>query len=601
MKITTRNYLRSAAAMAAISVGAGMTIGAHKAHAQAWDRVAPKEVTTAPPDIVSSPPITHANILPDTAKIVIQKLRGIQFLDGACLDAKSPDDNTSVSAPAGIRHDASLTTLNDPAFTASLEKRMGKPMTLADINAIATAVNALYRAQGRPFVYVSVPRQFLGHGTIQFQVVEYRIGAVKVDGNRWFSSDLIRQQSGLTPGQLLTLDDVQTGVDRLNGNPFCNVDALFSPGDAAGQTDVTLRTKDRLPLHVYGSYDTGGIPLMGRQEWALGGSYGNLFGLGHVISYQFTHSASDLYSSHAINYEAPLPWGDRIQVFGTYAWERPREYVSGVQMDEKGHSGQASIRYIHDFRPVRFLDDKLTLWQELQGGFDFKTTNNSIEFGGQSVYAAEANTAQFPIIYSATLRDPWGETVFRNQLVLSPGGMLSGNDRKAFDTLVPGASPRYAYDTMSLTRTTWLPMNMSWTMAATGQVATGNLMYSNQIGLGGLYTTRGYFTDSALGSQGVTVQNEVRSPAWHLYKDWDTEQIGAFFDYGHVSQVKAIQNGVSSLDLASAGIDTKFNVKDYLDVSFNVGWRLENLPVTRRDAGYGGKGAFGNVAITAGF
>jgi hemolysin activation/secretion protein len=587
--------------MAAITVGAGMTIGAHNAHAQAWDRVAPKETTMAPHDIISAPSVGRVNILPNTAKVVIKSLRGIQFEDGAGLDAKLTNDATPLSAPAGIRHDASLATLNDPAFNRDLERRMGKPMTLADINAIAAEVNSVYRAQGRPFVYVSVPRQFLGHGTIQFQVVEYRLGQVKVTGNRWFSSDLIRRQSGLTTGQLLTLGDVQSGVDRLNENPFRSVDALFSPGDAAGETDVTLRTKDRLPLHVYGSYDTGGIPLMGRQEWALGGSYGNLFGLGHVISYQFTHSMSDLYSSHAINYEAPLPWGDRIQVFGTYAWERPREYVSGVQMDEKGHSGQASIRYIHDFRPLRFLNDRLTLWQEIQGGFDFKTTNNSIEFGGQSVYAAEANTAQFPIIYSATLRDPWGETVFRNQLVLSPGGMMSGNDRKAFDTLVPGASPRYAYDTMSLTRTTWLPMDMSWTMAAVGQVSTGNLMYSNQIGLGGLYTTRGYFTDSALGSQGVTVQNEVRSPAWHVWRGWDTEQVGAFFDYGHVSQVTAIPNGVNSLDLASAGIDTKFKVRDYLDVSFNVGWRLENLPASRRDAGYGGKGAFGNVAITAGF
>ncbi|KXV79929.1 hypothetical protein AD953_00600 [Acetobacter malorum] len=167
--------------------------------------------------------------------------------------------------------------------------------------------------------------------------------------------------------------------------------------------------------------------------------------------------------------------------------------------------------------------------------------------------------------------------------------------------IVPGAKSGYVYDTLSLSRLTYLPWGMSWSADVVGQVSSSNLMYSNQIGLGGLYTTRGYFTSSAYGSQGVTVQNELHSPAFSVFKGLDSEQVGVFVDYGHVSQVKRIPHGVNSLDLASVGLDAKLKIRDYLDVSFNVGWRLKGMPAERWNEGYGDKGAFGNVAVTVGF
>ncbi|MFT8642890.1 ShlB/FhaC/HecB family hemolysin secretion/activation protein [Gluconacetobacter sp.] len=567
------------------------------AFGQAYERDKPKTPMPLSTSDQIQEPTREGNVLPDTNKVVVSRLVGIAFWD----NPERMHKEGALTRPYGIWHDTGLGLLDTSSFRTEIGKYLQKPLTLADLNSIVSIVSDLYRTHGRPFVYVAIPPQYLGNGVVHFVIMEYRLDKVGVRGNRWFSSEQIIRTSGLRSGKRLTISDVRYGIERLNDNPFRTVNAIFSPSAIKGETDVLLQTTDRFPLNLYGTFDTGGLPTLGREEWELGGTWGNVFGLGHTLSYQLTHSVSELYNSHSLNYSAPLPWGDQIHIFGSYAWNRPRENLNGTEFVENGHSGQASFRYVHDVHPIELFGPKATLWQQMSAGFDYKTTNNSVEFGGISVYATNAETVQFPVAYRLTIRDAFGETQIRNQATFSPGGLTNGNHRHNYSLLVPGASPRYIYDTMTLARTTWLPYDLSWTVQATGQISTSNLMYANQIGLGGLYTTRGYFTDTILGSEGVTVANEVHSPAWHLFRAQDLEQVGAFFDYGHVSQVRPIPNQINSLDLSSVGLDLHLQESSYLNLSFNIGWRLRSLPAVKRNEGYGNKGAFGNISITVGY
>jgi hemolysin activation/secretion protein len=584
--MTFRHLMMTVSAVALI---AGIS---SNAHAQAYNRVAPHEIDEARPSLTNGPVATR-NLLPDTDQVGAKRLMGIAILPPGA-GGGVPD---GVFIAQGVDD-----TLRNQAFTRAMNARLGKSLTMADINAVVDTIYKAYRRAGRPYVFVSIPAPKISGGYLKIIVDEYSLNHVSVTGNNWFSTPDLLQIAGLSAGQKMTLGRQQEALDRLNDNPFRSAVAVASPGGERGQSDVTLKITDRMPLRGYAGYDTGGTPILGRQEWFVGGAVGNL-PLDGVLSYQFTHAVSERYSAHAINYSMTLPWRDKIQIFGDYAWERPEismgSAVGMIHMTEKGHSGQASFRYLHDFRPF-FMGDVL-IRQQISGGFDYKTTNNSIEFGGVNVYAGNADVAQFPVSYLIDETDKWGRTTFRNTLTFSPGGLTGGNNKRAMDVIVPGASAGYVYDTMSLSRLTYLPWGMSWSMDAVGQVSSSNLMYSNQIGLGGLYTTRGYFTSSAYGSQGVTVQNELHSPAWSVFNGWDTEQVGVFFDYGHVSQVKRIPQGVNSLDLASVGVDARLKIRDYLSVNFNVGWRLRGMPAERRDEGYGNKGGFGNVALTVGF
>ncbi|MBS0961302.1 hypothetical protein [Acetobacter thailandicus] len=106
----------------------------------------------------------------------------------------------------------------------------------------------------------------------------------------------------------------------------------------------------------------------------------------------------------------------------------------------------------------------------------------------------------------------------------------------------------------------------------------------------------------------MSVTNEIRSPAFSLFKFiapdislYDTEQVGLFYDYGHVSQVHPIAQSVNEADLSSIGLDLHSAVDRYISLIFNVGWRLHGVSAIREQNGFGNKGGFGTLSLTIGY
>ncbi len=294
-------------------------------------------------------------------------------------------DATGINAPG-------LPLLNEPDFTAQVSPFIGQKLTLGDIGKIVGLVTDLYKQHDDPFISVTVPPQNITSGVIQVVVMQYRIGTVKPEGNNWFSSDMLISESGLKHDQPLSLIEVQDGLARLNSNAFRNVSTVFQPGAEPATTDVVLKTEDRLPLRLYASFDNAGTANLGRPEWSVGAGWGDLFGLDQQVAYQFTRSFSARFNAHSISWTAPLPWNDRLVIFGSYEEERP---AVAQQFDETGKSGQADLRYVHPL-PSLTLAQGVGLTEDIQIGYDFKTTNNNLEFGGLRVFAHAVEVDQFP-------------------------------------------------------------------------------------------------------------------------------------------------------------------------------------------------------------
>ena len=345
------------------------------------------------------------------------------------------------------------------------------------------------------------------------------------------------------------------------------------------------------------SYDNQGSPSLGTLEWTVGGTWADIGGLGHALSYQLTRSFTGLYASHALTYTAPLPWLDKLTISGTFSAEQA---IAGPDAQKMGHSDQVSLRYLHNFLPHEF-SAKVSLSQDIQIGYDFKPNDDNLLENGDQVFQS-IEIDQFPLIYDATLTDPWGQTVLQNTLVLSPGGLTNANSTQTFRKVISGSSARYVYDNINLTRTTNLPADFSWVVRAQAQVVSTTLMYTEQLALGGAKTVRGYAASAAGGSQGLLVTNEVWAPALDLGKRaaWglpfqDAEQIGLFLDYGEASQPHPIPGVVNHAVLASVGPALHVTADRFFDLTYDAGWQLRAAPGTTR------RGVFCDVLLTAGF
>lgn len=566
-------------------------LAASSASAQDFQRIAPREPPVHETPEFKPPPLPPES---DDERVVMPELRGLVFLSST--DQLSP----SVLKTTGI--DSSKAALiQSLGLPDEVKQAIGQPLSIKSLSQLTRAVVQHLRELDHPLVDVIVPEQDVTEGTVQIVVVEFRIGAETAEGNEWFSSDLLTSQLRQKPGDTVDGQTMLDDLEWLNSNPFRQVDVVYRPSTEIGKTDISLRARDQFPLRVYTGLENSGPESTGHERWLAGFNYGNLFGLDQQLSYQFS-SSTDLFGggpqrfsgrggptflAHAAIWQIPLPWHDRLTFAASYAEVQPD--VPNL-FGAVGRSSEVSATYEMPLRGAPGFT------HALQAGYEFKRTNNNLEFGGAQVSRSDTNIHQGEVGYHFTALDDLGATGFSSNLYLSPGGIDGDNTDEAFRPLAgfhsgrSFAYSRYAYVTLGLDRVTKLPEDLSWGVRVRGQIASTNLLPSEQLGFGGETSVRGYDERALNTDAGILISNELRSPAISPYQLFgfgtsdDQLQILAFLDYGSGADVKRVQGEKSWTSLASIGPGLRYSFGSYFTAKLDYGWQLYRL-AGDRDSG----------------
>ena len=532
------------------------------------DRFKPKE-----PVPLAKEKNTQPEAKPSTAKAkrgndsVGLKLRGLVFVPG-----KQQVRSGGVKGISGVRTE-DVPFIDRPDFTARMQKFIGEPVSLDLVNAIAAETVRYFSQHDHPVVGVVAPKQDITSGTVQFVVTEARLGEVRVAGNKHFRTSLFKV--GLHPGDAIVMSELEGAAAFYGRNPFRSVSAELSPGKHSGETDVTLRVQDKLPLRVFAGYDNSGVKSTDENRLFTGFNYGNVFGIGDEFSYQFSASPDfQRLLAHSATWTVPLPWHHLFQVSGAYSESHPN---LGPGFNQSGQSWQLGAHYIMPLRGTARFSHELTL------GFDFKSTNNNLQFGGVQVFQTPVEIGEFSLGYSGTLKDQWGSTSFAVTGFWSPGGIGSHNNNTDFAAARSGSKADYFYATLGLDRTTKLPLGCTWSLSVKGQLSDGNLQSTEQFLLGGQNTVRGYAELVATGDQGVLMRNEIYAPSFsvgHLVgckKAQDHFQFLAFHDIGYTEVKHPLIGENKGTTLQSAGLGARWQIKSNLSAHFDYGWQIDDI------------------------
>jgi hemolysin activation/secretion protein len=211
-------------------------------------------------------------------------------------------------------------------------------------------------------------------------------------------------------------------------------------------------TQERIPVRVAAVYDNTGSPLLGENHYTAALQFGNVWGLDHQASYQFTTTDhSHVFQSHSADYRVPLPWHHYLQATAAYGIQRPS--FAGGLFDLKGDSWVADLRYIAPLERGRWS-------YELSAGLDFKRTNNNLEFGGTQIFGTETDTWQATFAATAVHRDTLGTWVVSLNLNASPGGIDARNTDQTLGETRYGAEARYLAGSLLAQRLTKLPADL---------------------------------------------------------------------------------------------------------------------------------------------
>lgn len=394
--------------------------------------------------------------------------------------------------------------LSDPAAAAVLSRFLGRELDSALVEALRAAVSDYYGRIGRPFVQVVTPRQDVTSGVLQVLVIEARLGEVTVEGARWFGPDQYLRKLRLQPGEPIDSLKLQADLDWLNRNAYRHAAVLAAPGKQTGETDLIIRTQERLPLSASIGFDNTGTRASGLARTNAGIDWGNAFWRGDGLNYQVVQSSSSTaVRQHALTYTGDLPWRHTLILAGIYA--KTHSLGDGF-IGATGVGKIASLRYIVPAPPRgRFV-------QRFAFGYDYKSSNNNILFGGINVFPTTSEVHQFAAEYAGQAPDRFGATTFTLTFVASPGRLSARNTDAAFQSQQLGARTQYAYARALVARATPLPRQLVWNARLIAQVSSGNLLPSEQILFGGVQSVRGFVEQGAARDQGLIFQNEVRAP-----------------------------------------------------------------------------------------
>jgi hemolysin activation/secretion protein/AraC-like DNA-binding protein len=205
----------------------------------------------------------------------------------------------------------------------------GTNVTLDDIRAQLGNLQSAYRERGYVTVSVGLPPQKLTNATVKVKVTEGRLSTITVKGNKHFSTEnVLRALPSLHTNMLLNSHVFQSELDAANANRDRQIYPVIGPGLDPGTTELTLKVKDRFPLHARVEFNNQATPGTPANRVAFNAEYDNLWGLEHQVGVQYTFSPFD-YSTANTFEVTPL---DRPMVANYSAYYRmPLGDPSSVQ------------------------------------------------------------------------------------------------------------------------------------------------------------------------------------------------------------------------------------------------------------------------------
>lgn len=522
---------------------------------------------TAPQSVVSDENVPSENTeiaMQRTVPNLSPSCKGILLLSRKENLKENPEANSFLTSDMKI-----------PGGEKQLEKRLESLFANREIDSeliadIKNEITQYYDEQKQSLIAVQIPEQKICCGVVQVIICESCLNELTVRGNCWTPSDLLCRYFKTSSQGMIDERILRRDLEFMNRNPFRHVNAILSPGKLNSSTDVTLLVDERRRVRFYAGADNTGVRTTSRQRWYTGLNWGKAFGLDHIFSYQYTSAYSlNEFQAHTAQYQAFLPWLHVLNIYGGYSYVHPHlDFLT--TKNSFGQSGQASLRYTIPLMPWT------TFTHEFSVGFDFKRTNNTVEFSDLFIqFAKNVNLTQLAVEYR--LEKSFCKCRFDVALqgYYSPGNWVPDQTVADYGALRPFARPAYAYFRANINSLIYLPGTWYFNAFLRGQVATQNLLPSEQFCLGGYDTVRGYDQWQLNIDDAVLLNLELRTPqiavASRRYCVKDALQFLVFADGGYGKNYHEIPGEHTPQYLIGAGPGIRYILDPYITARLDWG------------------------------
>lgn len=438
---------------------------------------------------------------------------------------------------------------------------VGGKISEADLAELAEKITGLYRAQGYHLSRAIVPQQDINNGVVVIKVIEGSISDLIVDGDqqgRFGVKVLLSPVTAEQPSRQRTLERQLLLLNSLPGIRVSDT-SLREIGTASGRFALTVYVKT-WQVYSFVGIDNLGSSSVGPWQTYATGAFNSYLLAGDALTINASTILTDprQLGFGRVGYEAPIGV-DGVRVGGSalYSDVRPGDWRREYADVTKTQSFEMHVSAV----PLQSQQQTLTL----TAGAQFTDVSESDVFG--DVYRDHLRTINLSGDYR--LKDEFGGVNYLTVTLRKGIDVLGAS--KLGDDFLSRANGSGQFASVNLWFARYQTLTDAWSLkiSGAGQLASNELLTSQQFYLGGASFGRGYGNAEISGDNAMAAALELRFDGALKMPFLRGYQLYAFLETGTAWNVGYRYTDGLSLTSAGGGVRLFFN--DDLRADIGVG------------------------------
>lgn len=457
----------------------------------------------------------------------------------------------------GIKFDG-VSVYNDVQLASVYKDKIGTEISLATLYEIANNIALKYRNDGYILSRVVVPPQTIETGIPTLLVVEGYVDNITINGGTENASALqtIENYASQISGQggPLNIADMERYLLLINDLPGVEARTVISPSPTATGAADLLIILERDPFEALLGIDNFGSRFLGPLQFSGATIFNSALGFNERITAQAVlapDSGVEL-AFGSLGYEQPVGRLGTMLSFGGSITDTDPGFTLD-QFDVEGLSKNLYVGAKHPFLRSRNTNifGRLVLdWRDIE-------SQNNIELTRKDkIRAIRAG------VKANFLDRLLGVAVNSIDLQISQGLNILGASEKGDANMTRAlGDPGFTKANIRVERLQRVTNSVNVVLSGRGQLSSDPLLSSEEFGLGGISSVRGYDPSETVGDDGIGGKVEVQ---------WNTPsrktQIFGFLDAGTVWNQDPTNSNDKRNSLTSTGVGVRLD----LPMDFNA-------------------------------
>ncbi len=417
---------------------------------------------------------------------------------------------------------------------------LNRPLSTTELLQIGTKIAELYadrgyRNSGAKIVVYPIAGQ-PGLANVDIQTIENQLEQIEIVGNRRLPTNYIRSRLALVAPKPLNIDRLQSALQVLQINPLIKrVTARLSQGSQVGKSRLLVEIEEAPSLSANLSTANNRSPSIGTTQQRGVLAEGNLFGFGDTVA--FGYARTDGSNGFDVNYTLPLnPQNGTLNLSYNNTNSRVIEApFDRLDITANFHAYDLTYRQplLQTFNSQGFQEFALSLGaSRRESNTNLLNAPYPLSPGADNNGSTRVSAIRFGQEW--TSQRPQSAIAIRSQVSLGSGAFNATINQP----ISPSESVPDSRFVAWQGQAQWVNFLGETTnptvllVRGNAQLADRLLLASEQFGLGGAGSVRGYRQDSLLTDNGVFGSSELQIPCYRTTDRQGVLQVVPFIDVG---------------------------------------------------------------------